>query len=54
MAIDITNEISNIKLQLIINQSLYKDNIIDASVYETVQNNLLNKISSLREKLEFV
>ena len=51
---NIIDSISKLKLQLIINKSLYMDNTIELEVYEKVESNLLNKINNLSNELERV
>ena len=47
MKSDIIKNISKCKLQLIINKSLFVDNLIDEEIYTMVENNLMNKINNL-------
>lgn len=48
----VTNLITKCKFQLILNKSLYVEEIIDKSSYEQVENRLLERISSLYESME--
>jgi len=47
----VTNLITKCKFQLILNKSLYVEEIIDKSSYEQVENRLLERISSLYESM---
>ena len=47
-------KITDYKLQLVLNRSLFNDNIISVDVYREVDSSLRKKISSLSEKLQLV
>jgi len=47
----IVNKINNYKFQLILNKSLFLDNIISKEDYELVENNILKKINNLSNDL---
>ena len=49
---NIINQIMSYKFQLVINKGLYKDEVISKEAYEIVENNLLDKINILSDKLE--
>ncbi len=48
----IIDRISGFKVQLILNKNLYIDEVITKEYYELVENNLLEKIHSLKNELE--
>ena len=48
----IIDKISNFKFQLIINKTLYVDEVITKEYYEVVENSLLEKIHTLSNELE--
>ena len=48
----IIDRISGFKVQLILNKNLYIDEVITKEQYELVENNLLEKIHSLKNELE--
>ena len=47
-------KINNYKYQLIINKSLFKDNLITKETYEIVENNLLERINNLSNELDLI
>lgn len=48
----VVDKINNYKLQVIINKSLFKDNVINVETYEITESSLLEKIEHLSNELE--
>lgn len=48
----LVDKISGFKLQMILNKSLYTDEVITREYYELVESNLLEKIHYLANELE--